>query len=106
MENPPISREGSRLQRQFEHLRRTYPKVGRVVYKLSRPGWRLLRVPVGVAFVLGGFLAILPVLGLWMIPIGLLLLAVDVPWLRRPVAGSIIRLRRRADTFRQRHDKD
>ena len=32
---------------------------------------------------LGGCLAILPVLGLWMLPLGLVLLAEDVPALRR-----------------------
>ena len=76
--------------------------MGSVLHRMSRPGWAILRVPAGVLFVLGGLLAILPVFGLWMIPVGLLLLAVDVPWLRRPVSSAIIRLRRRAERFRQR----
>jgi hypothetical protein len=33
----------------------------------------------------GGFFWFLPVLGLWMLPLGLLLLAYDVPFLRKPV---------------------
>jgi|GEM_PF-313426 hypothetical protein len=97
-----INPEGRRLHRQFERLRRDYPRMGSLLFRISRPGWALVRVPVGVAFILGGLLAILPVFGLWMIPVGLLLLAVDVPWLRRPVSGAIIRLRRRAEKFRQR----
>jgi len=36
-----------------------------------------------VLFCLGGLLAILPVLGLWMLPVGLVLLAEDIPALRR-----------------------
>lgn len=76
--------------------------MGAVLHRLSRPGWALLRVPVGTLFILGGLLAILPIFGLWMIPVGLLLLAVDVPMLRRPVSGAIIRLRRRAERFRQK----
>lgn len=37
----------------------------------------------GVAFCLGGCLFFLPLLGLWMLPIGLILLSDDVPSLRR-----------------------
>jgi len=44
---------------------------------------------------LGVFLAILPVFGLWMMPVGLILLAIDVPPLKGPVASAIVRLRRR-----------
>jgi hypothetical protein len=38
---------------------------------------------LGVGFVLGGFLWVLPVLGLWMLPVGLALLSDDVGALRR-----------------------
>lgn len=79
--------------------------MGAVLHRMSRPGWALVRVPVGVFFILGGLLAILPIFGLWMIPVGLLLLAVDVPLLRRPVSAAMIRLRRRAETFRQRRKR-
>lgn len=41
-----------------------------------------LRIPLGAALVLGGLLWFLPVLGLWMLPVGLLLLSEDVRWLR------------------------
>ena len=99
------SPEGRRLRRQFERLRRDYPRLGGTLHRMSRPGWAMVRVPAGVMFVIGGLLAILPVFGLWMIPVGLLLLAVDVPWLRRPVSAAIIRLRRRAERFRQRRNR-
>ena len=42
-----------------------------------------LRRAVGILFVIGGLLGFLPVLGYWMIPVGLALLAVDWPWARR-----------------------
>jgi hypothetical protein len=45
---------------------------------------RWVRLPLGVLFILGSFLFILPVFGLWMLPVGLLLLAEDVPALHRP----------------------
>ncbi len=106
MTDDPATREGNRLNRQFDRLRRDYPRFGGVLFRLSRPGWAVVRVPTGILFALGGLLAILPIFGLWMIPVGLLLLAVDVPFLRRPVAAFIIRLRRRADGWKQaRADK-
>jgi hypothetical protein len=39
--------------------------------------------------VLGGFLWFLPVLGIGLLPLGLLLLAEDVPFLRKPVARAV-----------------
>ena len=42
----------------------------------------------------GGVFSFLPVLGLWMLPLGLLVLAVDIPPLRRPVGDAIVRLQR------------
>jgi hypothetical protein len=50
---------------------------------LRRPSSRWARIPAGVLFVIGGVFSILPVLGLWMLPVGLVLLAEDVPPLRR-----------------------
>ncbi len=55
---------------------------------------RLVRVPLAILLVLGSFLAILPVFGLWMLPAGLMLLAIDVPLLRPRVSAALIRLRR------------
>jgi hypothetical protein len=53
-----------------------------------------MRMGAAVLFLLGGLLAFLPFLGLWMIPLGLLLLAVDVPPLRVPASAFAIRGRR------------
>jgi len=50
---------------------------------LRRPSSRWVRIPTGVLLVGGGFLSILPLFGLWMLPLGLLLLAEDLPPLRR-----------------------
>jgi hypothetical protein len=44
-----------------------------------------------VLLLLGGVFSILPGLGLWMLPLGLLLLAADVPFLRKPVAHFTVR---------------
>jgi hypothetical protein len=50
---------------------------------LRSPAARWLRVPLGILFILGSLLFILPIFGVWMLPVGLLLLAEDVPGLRR-----------------------
>ena len=44
---------------------------------LLRPSSRWARFPAGILFICGGLLSILPLLGLWMLPLGLLLLAED-----------------------------
>lgn len=46
-----------------------------------------------MGLILGGLFSVLPVLGLWMLPLGLILLALDVPHLQRPVAAALIRFR-------------
>ncbi|MSO99009.1 MAG: hypothetical protein EXR11_12460 [Rhodospirillaceae bacterium] len=42
-----------------------------------------MRVPIGVVLVIGGILGFLPILGFWMIPLGLAVLAIDYPPARR-----------------------
>ncbi|WP_439153903.1 hypothetical protein [Yoonia sp.] len=87
-----------RFDRQFHRMSKVVPGIDQI----RSPGWMILRVMLAVVFILGGFLAILPVFGLWMIPLGLLLLAVDVPALQGPIASLIIRGRRRAHTLRRK----
>jgi hypothetical protein len=50
---------------------------------LRRPTSRWIRVPAGLLLVGGSLLSILPLFGVWMLPLGLMLLAEDVPPLRR-----------------------
>jgi hypothetical protein len=45
-----------------------------------------LRWPVGVLLTAGGVVGFLPILGFWMIPLGLILVAQDIPFLRPPLA--------------------
>jgi hypothetical protein len=47
------------------------------------PPW--LRIASGGALIVAGFLGFLPLLGFWMIPLGLVLLALDLPFLRTPL---------------------
>ena len=49
---------------------------------LRQPSGRWFRIPAGLLLILGGLLSFLPILGIWMLPLGLLLLAEDLPALR------------------------
>jgi hypothetical protein len=50
---------------------------------------RYVRVSVGVAFIVGGIFSFLPVLGPWMFPVGLAILAPDMPFARRLLRRAI-----------------
>jgi hypothetical protein len=45
-----------------------------------------VRIPLAIALIVGGIFSFLPVLGLWMLPLGLILIAQDLPFLQRPMA--------------------
>jgi hypothetical protein len=64
-------------------LRRLPSRMQAITRWLRKPASRWARLPAGVLLIIGGFLAILPVFGLWMFPLGLMLLADDIPPLRR-----------------------
>lgn len=46
------------------------------------PDWAPARIAIGVLLVLFGFLGFLPFLGFWMIPLGVAILAYDIPRVR------------------------
>jgi hypothetical protein len=52
-------------------------------YKLPLPRSRILRILLGVALILFGILGFLPILGFWMVPLGLIVLSIDIPRVRR-----------------------
>jgi len=52
------------------------------VHWLRAPSRLWVRLIAGVLLIIGGILAILPIFGLWMLPLGLALIADDVPWLQ------------------------
>lgn len=88
-------RQKQRLARQLSALSRNYPRLHQTVMALQQRPYMLVRLPLGLMLIAGGFLAILPFFGLWMIPLGLLLLAIDLPMLRPAVSAAVIRLRRK-----------
>jgi hypothetical protein len=96
----PDKSEG-RINRQFSRIERMVPAAAKLLEWLRRPATRLIRIPIGVLLILGGVFSFLPVLGIWMLPLGLLLLALDFAFLRTPIAGTIVRSMRKWSTWRR-----
>ena len=59
------------------------PKIKLGSREMHLPASKLLRVVIGCGLLIGGVLGFLPILGFWMVPLGLLILSVDVPAVRR-----------------------
>ena len=62
------------------------PKLARFSRWVRQPSSRLVRIPLGILLIIGGIFSFLPVLGLWMLPLGLMLIAQDIPFLQGPIA--------------------
>jgi hypothetical protein len=65
------------------------PRGAKFVGWLRRPSSRLVRIPLAILLVVGGVFSFLPILGLWMLPLGLLLIAQDLPFLQKPTARML-----------------
>ena len=84
------------LDEQLDRIEGVCPTfLAKTVHFLREPGFRWLRLTAGVLLIIGGCLWFLPILGLEMIPIGLMLIAIDVPFLRGPVARMVAWVERR-----------
>jgi hypothetical protein len=78
--DPAARRRERRLERLIDRLP---SRLQRAVRWLRRPSARWLRLPAGILLIAGSLLSLLPLFGLWMLPLGLFLLAEDVPLLQR-----------------------
>ena len=75
------------LNQAYDDLERELPaSVARALRWLRDPQARWVRIPLGLGLVGLSFLWFLPVIGIEFLPIGLLLIAQDVPPLRAPMA--------------------
>jgi hypothetical protein len=97
-----MTRRERRFQRQFDALGRLFPPLQGPMSTLRRNSWFPIRFPIALALVVGGLFSFLPVLGIWMLPLGLLLLAVDLPVLRGPISVFVIRGRRAVKRWMRR----
>jgi hypothetical protein len=90
------------LNEAFDELERETPdRVTHFIRWLRRPEARRVRLPLGILCIIASFFWFLPVIGIELFPIGLLLIAVDVPFLRRPVGLFVLWLEDRWVTLRR-----
>jgi hypothetical protein len=89
-----------RLQRLAAHLPRGLRSM---IHGLRRPSARWVRLPAGLMFLVGGtILTPLPVFGFWMLPVGLVLVAEDIPFARNCVARILDTIERRKPEWLRR----
>jgi hypothetical protein len=86
---PPMTTKAE-LNRYFEMIDRRVPmRVSRFIRWLRKPSSFAVRLLVALLLILGGFFSFLPILGLWMLPLGLLFIAQDVPILQKPLVRAL-----------------
>lgn len=72
------------LRQAFRRIERELPPwLAAGLRWLRHPMSRLVRIPAGIGLIAGGIFSFLPLLGAWMLPLGLLLLAADFPILQK-----------------------
>jgi hypothetical protein len=78
------------LNRYFEMINPRVPiSVSQSIRWLRKPSSFAVRLVVALLLILGLIFSFLPVLGLWMLPLGLLFIAQDVPLLQKPLVGAL-----------------
>ncbi len=92
----------ARLDRQFDRIGRQVPASAGFLRWVRQPHVHIVRIPLAILLILGGIFSFLPVLGIWMLPLGLAILAVDVPVLKRPVGDLLVRLQRWLSNLRRK----
>ncbi len=70
------------------------------------PESKPIRIGIGLLLVAGGLVGFLPVVGFWMIPLGLLVLSIDLPVVRRWRRQLTVWWHRRKDERGEDRDKD
>lgn len=95
--------ERRKLDRLVDRLKQKLPdRMARAIAWLVSPAAILIRLPLGLLFIAGGFMGFLPILGFWMLPLGILLIAIDVPMVRRWVLRVWPRIEARWRLWRSR----
>jgi len=78
------------LNRYFAMIDRRVPtRVSHFIRWLRKPSSFAVRLVIALLLIVGGFFSFLPILGLWMLPLGLLFIAQDVPLLQKPLVKAL-----------------
>ena len=74
------------LERYFDRIEQHLPNwLARFLHWLRQPSMLIARILVVLLLIVGGLLAFLPLLGIWMLPLGLIIIAQDLPFLQPPL---------------------
>ncbi|MCY4148128.1 MAG: hypothetical protein OXD44_03310 [Gammaproteobacteria bacterium] len=65
----------------------------------------VLRITIGISLLIGGVFGMLPILGFWMFPLGLVILSVDFPWAQRAYRYLEDRIHRYSQARKKRKEK-
>ena len=84
------------------HAGRGEIRIGSKLFRL--PQNAPIRIALGIALIIGGTLGFLPILGFWMIPLGLLVLSQDLPVVRRWRRSLVVLMERRNGNRPSRND--
>ena len=57
--------------------------MNKIFHRDKLPKSKVVRSVIGILLLIGGILGFLPILGFWMIPIGLVVLSIDYKSIRR-----------------------
>jgi hypothetical protein len=86
------------LNRYFQMIDRRVPiGVSQFIRWLRLPSSFAVRLVIAILLILGGIFSILPVLGIWMLPLGLLLIAQDIPLLQEPLVAAFAWVERKCE---------
>jgi len=89
------------LNRYFQMIDRRVPiSVSQFIRWLRMPSSFAVRLVIAILLILGGIFSFLPVLGIWMLPLGLLLIAQDVPLLQKPLVAAFAGVERKCECLR------
>ena len=89
-------RDQAGLNRTIKRVERKFPgRFARFLRWARKPASRYVRIPLAILLIVGGLLSFIPILGIWMLPLGLMLLAQDMPLLRRPMRRCLVCSERR-----------
>lgn len=93
----------SNFEEELENLQTHLPDwAAGVLREAMEPSARWIRMPAGIALITGGTLGFLPILGFWMLPLGLALIARDLPFIQPPLARGFAWINRKLAGVKKR----
>ena len=76
-------------------------RVCRFFHWLRLPSSRIVRILVSALLIVGSLFSFLPILGVWMLPLGLIILSQDLPCLQGPLVRSFQWIETKWERWRQ-----